>query len=118
MEIDNNTVYLSYYNNKKTRSLPLERISISLSTYEKDIKVDKDLAPPYSSFQAYKGGLISFEELIDDFIQMKLMKLNPEEIFKKYKGRVLLCHEVEDCHRFVVKEWLETHGYKCIELPR
>lgn len=118
MELEDNVVYFSYYNNRKTRNLPLKRVSISISCYEKDIEVEPRLTPPSISFSKYRRNEISFNELILDFKNNKLAFLDPEDIYKKYRGCVLLCHEVEQCHRFAVKEWLESFGYKCIELPR
>lgn len=118
MELDNETVYFSYFNNRKTRQLNLKRLSIANSCFENDIEVYKDLLVPLDLFKDYKQEKITLEQLFSKYLIRVLLNLNPEKVFNDCKGKVLVCHEVEGCHREMVKIWLEQSGYKCIELPR
>lgn len=119
MKLNNETVYFSYYNNRKTKDLPLERVQISLYSYEKGLPLATELFPNKDLFIAYKEGTINFSELIHSYY-MHLQNLNPEEIYNKYKGKVLLCHEsnINDCHRTAIRLWLKDNGFKAEELPR
>ena len=47
-----------------------------------------------------------------------LSKLDPDEIYKKYNNKLLVCFESYDkfCHRHLVAEWLRENGHKCNEL--
>lgn len=48
----------------------------------------------------------------------QLSLLNPEEIYNKYNGKVLLCFEKpgDFCHRHILAEWLRNAGFQCEEL--
>ena len=47
-----------------------------------------------------------------------LDNLDPKEIGERLEGRILLCYEKPDefCHRHILAEWLNEHGYDCCEI--
>lgn len=69
----------------------------------------KILAPKYWFFQKYKEDhdAVFYTE---QYYNLILNKLNPQEVYDKLKDRVLLCYEKpgDFCHRRIVADWIET----------
>lgn len=117
-------VYFSYFNNRRTKERGLARISIALKSYEIGLVTDLTLCPPKTSFYKYKNKEITKDELLLDYIMIKLQDLNIKEVYNKYAGKVLLCHEkIEEnnsevvCHRQLLMFLLKEKGFPAEELP-
>lgn len=75
----------------------------------------KQLAPKLSFWQVQHDniGVIEEEEnnryYIEQYYEQVLSKLDPEDIYRKLDGSILLCYEdnTEFCHRHIVAGWLE-----------
>lgn len=110
--IDNNKVYMSYYG-RACKILPNRRlVAISLKVpdyFEGDIM--RELNPTESLFLDYKNGTINEIEYRERYKQETLDKLNPQEIYNKLKGKVIICHcnKGKFCHRQIVINWLKTN---------
>lgn len=78
-------------------------------------KVYPKLAPKLQFWKVWHNniGVISDEEnnkfYVQEYYEQVLSKLDPEQIYRKLDGSVLLCYEdnTEFCHRHVVAAWLE-----------
>lgn len=75
----------------------------------------KQLAPKLSFYQVWHDniGVIDEEEnnryYVEQYYEQVLSKLDPEDIYRKLDGSILLCYEdnKEFCHRHIVAGWLE-----------
>jgi len=111
-------IYFSYFNNRKTRALGLERISVALHSFEVGVKVANELCVPKEDFIKYKQGTIDFNMLMLKYYEKVISKLDLDNEYNKYDGKVLLCHEVDICHRRFLMQCFIDAGHECIELPR
>ena len=77
-----------------------------------------ELCPPIDLLKDWKEHKITEEEYTRRYKRDILAKLNPNDIYEKYDGKVLLCFEKSDdfCHRHIIREWLNFFGYECKEL--
>ena len=121
MRLKDDTVYFSYFgffNKREVRDLDVEnrRVSVARKTYGFKGNTATQLLVPEDLFNSYKSGEISLNDLKMKYFREVLMKLDPKEIFNTYKGNILLCHEIEGCHREVINLWLKAQGYKTKEL--
>jgi uncharacterized protein YeaO (DUF488 family) len=110
--LDRNKVYSSYYAYacKHLPSWRLVSISIDIpQNFEGDIL--RELNPSNSLLYNYKNNLITDEEYEKTYRFETLSKLNPEEIYNKVKGKVILCYCGKDkfCHRHIVMKWLQEN---------
>lgn len=108
-KIEENKVYTATYNlaNKHLPNRRLIGVSIREPDYFKG-ELARELNPTEQLFFSYKGGNINDKEFEDWYIKTVLGKLNPIEIYQKYKGKVLCCWEesTEFCHRHIILKWL------------
>ncbi len=85
-------------------------------------KVAEDICPSDEIAKLYKQGRIYDREFIERYVREILMPLNPQEIYDKYDGSVLLGYHKPESqnkvdNRFVVARWLErTLGVEIREL--
>lgn len=111
-------IYTSYYAN--LRNLDMDRcIGISnsmprhihLPTYPK-------LFPPYSILHKWRTKEISWKEFSIGYYNSILRFLDPEYIEAALYDKILLCWErnQEECHRSLVRKWLNYHGFQCEEI--
>lgn len=111
-------IYTSYFANQR-KLAHLKKVSISRFP-PKWFQADEyalELAPSKELLNEYKNGNVSDEEYDEIYKQETLSKLNPEDIFHKYDGAVLLCYEKtgDFCHRNIVSQWLQENGFEAGE---
>lgn len=108
-KIEENKVYTATYNlaNKHLPNRRLVGISIREPDYFKG-ELARELNPTDQLFFSYKGGNINDKEFEDWYRETVLGKLDPLEVYQKYKGKVLCCWEDPDefCHRHIIIKWL------------
>lgn len=115
-------LYTSYYAN---RQIPQHIKLVAISQFPPAwFPKDKythalELAPTAKLLMDHKNGLITNEQYIERYKKETLSKLNPIDVYNKYKGSALLCFEKPEdfCHREIVADWLKEAGYKINELP-
>lgn len=113
-------LYTSYYGNRKLWEIPDEyKVCISQKNPSKTISndtlgliPDKDLVNDYK----YKG--LSEEAYVERYFKENLMKLNPEDVYKAYNGKILLCFCTGFCHRDIIRYWLTEAGFECKEFGK
>ena len=116
-------IYTSYF--AKLKSLPNEIFPISICGKAPDWYTGaqyKKLAPKYDFFMKWKETQDD-DCYIDCFKKQVLNNLNADEVLEELyklsnnKDIVLLCYETPDkfCHRHLVADWFNKHGYKCEE---
>ncbi len=76
------------------------------------------LYPPKFLLTAYKEGTVTIPQYIAIYNKEVLNKLDPAKVAAELEGKTLLCYEKSGtfCHRHLVAEWLQKHGYKVREL--
>lgn len=116
-KINSDTVYFSYFNNDIVYDLDLIRYSVALKVYGRKCRVASEFLVSNQLFTQRKLGALDYDTFLNQYQALILNRLNPHKMYEKYKGTVLLCHEIDECHRFQIKSWLESYGYPCIELP-
>lgn len=97
------TSYFSKY--KETNG-----VSIALGTPEWfSGQIEVRLQPTWDMIKGIKTGNISKEFYEKIYYDNILSKLDPNDIYYKYKNSVLLCWERigEFCHRRIVASWIE-----------
>lgn len=69
------------------------------------------LEPGRREFYAIKDGKMTQEEYEKRYREDVLSKLNPQDIYNRFKNNVLLCWEPpgEFCHRRIVAKWIEEN---------
>ena len=107
--IDKNKIYTSYFT-KANKIFP-DRMLVSISITSAQIfngSYARELNPSKELLWEYKNGEISTEKYDEWYTETVLDKLNPFEIYEKYKGKILCCWEKsgEFCHRHIVIKWL------------
>ena len=111
--------YTTYYAN--VRNLPKDVVPISISGRAPDGWKGleyKRLAPKWWFFKEWKENHDN-DFYIRNFRKEVLDALNPDEVWKRLREMsggapfALVCYEKPDdfCHRHLVAEWLERHGY-------
>ena len=124
-------IYTTYF--AQLRKLPESMIPISICIkcpdWFKGIQYKK-LAPKYDFFQEWRQDRDN-EKYILNFDEKVLKNLNPDDVVselykladiqEEWKNKydiVLVCYEKpeEFCHRHLVADWLNEHGYKVEEL--
>jgi uncharacterized protein (DUF488 family) len=70
--------------------------------------IANELAPDKETFFLKKADKINEEEYEKRYIKNTLSKLNPREIYEKYKDKVVLCWEPSGkfCHRRILAKWI------------
>lgn len=110
--IDNSKIYTSYFS-KGCKIFPDRRlVSISITSAKNfNGSYARELNPSKELLWAYKNGEINTDQYIEWYTNTVLNKLNPFEIYEKYKGKVLCCWEKsgEFCHRHIVMKWIALH---------
>ena len=118
-------IYTSYF--AKQKSLPENIIPISICAktpeWYKGLTYKK-LAPSYEILMKYKRDGDK-ESYIKNYREQVLNKLDPEKVVYELllttagakKDVCLLCYEksADFCHRHLVAEWLNSHGFECRE---
>ena len=76
-----------------------------------------DLMPPADMLQQYKQDH-NEAAFVKAYQEQVLDRLSVAKVAKDLKGRILTCYENpgDFCHRHLVAEWLQKHGFKCQEL--
>jgi hypothetical protein len=71
----------------------------------------RELNPPQQLLFDYKNGRCTEEEYKQRYYDNILSTLNPNEIYNKLKGKVILCYcgKYSFCHRNLVLKWLEDN---------
>lgn len=121
----NKVIYTSYFAN--LRKLPFDLTPISISIYPpkgwKGLEY-KVLAPSASILAEWKRDG-DCKKYIDRYHEDILSKLDPQKIVSDLyqlagedKRIVLVCYEksTDFCHRHLVAEWLEKHGFSVAEI--
>lgn len=74
-------------------------------------EVYMELAPSKSTFFEKKANKIDEAEYEKRFYNETLSKLDPQEIYNKFKDKVLLCWEPsgEFCHRRIIAKWIKSN---------
>jgi len=110
----------SYFANHRQFPPALKKISVSRfsPTWAELDSIAFELAPSKKLLQDYKAGKVSEKDYKTQYYEETLSKLNPEIIYKKYKGSIFLCYEISDhfCHRKLIAEWLMNAGYHIEEV--
>jgi len=113
-------ILTSYFAN--WRKFPGNRKTISISRitpswFKPDIEA-KELAPSLKLLNDYKKGVVSDREYEEIYYKETLSKLDPFEIYDKYKDGVFLCYESSEdfCHRQLVSKWLSQNSLPVKEL--
>jgi len=124
-------IYTSYF--AKLKSLPNHIIPISICAkapnWYKGLQYKK-LAPTYDILMKYKQDN-NKENYIKNFYEQILNKLNASKVVFDLGALAdenetfypfdicLVCYEKPSdfCHRHLVSEWLNQHGFKCEEWP-
>jgi hypothetical protein len=93
-------------------------ISIGMKWYKGKLPQAKELAPTWKMVMKSKqsGKIYPYQEYIS---LLQRRGLNPQSIYKKYKGKILLCWEKDPstCHRRYLARWIEeTLGIKLTEV--
>lgn len=102
-------IYLSYFNNPKVRESGRRKYSVARSQFVEMPKAE-ELLLNIHDFKAHKSGKIDFKELCTRYYFNELEKLNAQDILEKYDEAILCCHEVEGCHRDIIKYWLNINN--------
>lgn len=115
-------IRFSYFNNPTVRSMDKSKIVSVARTAYIDLSKEQfanELLVPSWLYRMYKVSKeISFEEFLESYISEVVMKLDPYEIYKKYDGKVLCCHEkdIDTCHRKVIYLWLKSYDLEVEEI--
>lgn len=112
VKLDKDKVYTSYYA-RACKIIPDWRL-VAISRGIPDNfggAIMRELNPSQELLYNYKNGNISDEEYSEIYFNETLKSLNPEDIYNKLKGKVILCYCGKDsfCHRHLVIEWLEQN---------
>ena len=112
-------VYTSYWGNLKNlvRMFGKDNV-ISVSRWTKfwNGKRCSQLFPTETLLKDYKNGKVNEDEYYDIYMSM-LEKMNVDNCYKVFNGKVLVCYEKEGfCHRHIIKDWLNKYGYECEEV--
>lgn len=77
-----------------------------------------DLMPSWYLLKDYKNNNIDEAEYEHEYYRDVLSHLDPAKVAADLNGKVLLCWERPEnfCHRHIVAEWLNKHGYLVEEL--
>lgn len=110
-------IYTNYIGNKSIWTYPKKVIISNIRVNVPLARRDLTLAPDWQDVNAYKNGIIKFEELCARYRDKKLSKLNPAEVYEKYENHYALCCEADytTCHRYEFAKWLNEAGYPCEE---
>lgn len=116
-------IYTSYFAN--LRNLPHTITPIAICGKTPDLYQGltyKTLAPKYSFYKIWKQtGDNNY--YIENFNKLVLDKLNADKVVKELselsptEDFALICYEKPSdfCHRHIVADWLNKHGYECIK---
>lgn len=112
VKLDKDKVYTSYYA-RACKIIPDWRL-VAISRGIPDSfggTIMRELNPSQELLYNYKNGNIGDEEYREIYFNETLKSLNPEDIYNKLKGKVILCYCGKDsfCHRHLVIEWLEQN---------
>lgn len=112
IKIQDDKIYTSYFD-KASKVFPDRRlVSISITSAQKfNGSYARELNPSKELLWAYKNGDITDEQYELWYRDTILNKLDPFEIYSKYKGKILCCWEETGmfCHRHLVIKWLAEH---------
>lgn len=112
IKLDNNKVYSSYYAYACKVYPNFRLVSISIGIPDNfGGSILRELNPPDWLLKGYKYGNTTEAEYIEIYNREVLSKLNPNDIYNKIKGKIILCYCGKDsfCHRKIVLEWLENN---------
>lgn len=115
-------IYVSYFNNPKLRDVSQDKImSVALSKkYGTQFAQACELLVPSNLFKRYMAKELSYTDFISEYWETVLDKLSVTDIYNKYDGMILCCHEknVTTCHRFAILEWFKSYGLEVEEFER
>lgn len=105
----------SYFANYRKFPEDLDKVSISLypPQWANIEHQANELTPTKRLLKLRKEEHISDEEYTVIYKREVLSKLNPTDIYNKYKNSILLCYEKDGdfCHRHIISDWLLEAGY-------
>lgn len=111
-------VYTSYWGNLKNLQKHFKQTQIiSVSRYTKfwHGKFCSKLFPSAELLKNFKAGRITQAEYTEIFNKY-LETLNPQNCYNALNNCVLVCYEKSGfCHRHIIAEWLNRHGFNCAE---
>lgn len=112
-------IYTSYFAKMRKMTPGQKLCCVSVARYTpKGIKVPVNtvLAPKADILKAFKedGDTNKFEIAYRE----QLKKLDVDKVAQRAQGTILCCFEKSGdfCHRHILAEWFNSHGYKCKEL--
>ena len=117
-------IYTSYFGNM--RNIPAGIVPIAICAKAPAAYTGrqyKTLAPKYDCLMQYKQNH-NEEEYVQKYNSQVLSRLSPAEVVRQLellsggKDVVMLCYEKRGdfCHRHLVAQWLNNHGYNVKEL--
>lgn len=112
-------IYTSYFAKMRKMTPGQKLCCVSVARYTpKGIKVPVNtvLAPKADILKAFKedGDTNKFEIAYRE----QLKKLDVDKVAQRAQGAILCCFEKSGdfCHRHILAEWFNSHGYECKEL--
>ena len=112
-------IYTSYFAEMRKMTPEQKERCMSIARFTPKgvtIPINTMLAPGWEILKAYKedGDTEKFTAAYRKY----LAGLNVHKIGANIQDRILLCYEKPEtfCHRHILAEWLNDHGYKCEEL--
>lgn len=112
-------IYTSYFANMRKMTDEQKARCISIARFTPkgvNIPINTMLAPGFEILKAYKedGDTEKFAAAYREY----LAGLNVDAIARNMQDRILVCYEKSEdfCHRHVLADWFNSHGYRCEEL--
>ena len=107
-------IYVSYFNSRLVRLSRRKKYSIALKAFTPIESATELLLRPADFFK-YRNNTINLDELKKLYRLNVLDKLEPNSIKTLYDECILLCHEVEGCHREELLTWLNENNIAASE---
>ena len=112
-------IYTSYFAKMRRMTPEQQANCVSIARFApKNINIPSYLkvAPSKEILFRYKRD--GDQEVYRTSYSWQLDRLNADKIAADLDGKILLCYEKSEdfCHRHILANWLNSHGYKCKEL--
>lgn len=112
-------IYTSYFAEMRKMTPEQKERCMSIARFTPKgvtIPINTMLAPGWEILKAYKedGDTEKFTAAYRKY----LAGLNVDAIARNMQDRILVCYEKQGdfCHRHILAEWFNSHGYECEEL--